>query len=509
MVGQEAKGFGEPLYYRYVPSSLNPRLPKQLQKPDSAVDDLLVGLHGNQAELAGGFADEQSIKREYGLGIHAQGGKTPLDQIQEDFPTTPSHIFGDSQKHKQNGMHDLMDAAAPVLHSLSNGARVLDGSEGLSMLSNHSHMDETTAAMQRLSMNGDGQYNVQARRHPYHQAGPTHAQVMDHRRGQQDRFFAQPQMAPAPSRPQGMPQYAMEGQAYGRQSYVYAPIEVSGYPQEMLYQTQEPRVAEMNYLQYHTQQPAHPQAGYWQDGTRTVVIPQMAQRDQQHLHVPVHLLHLYQQPQVVNHAPQTRMAHPSKMVPQASPQLSPTSMGQMDDKPKNQARRDVVDRRDRNGRGNDPRHAQPPRDVLVEEFRNTFGKSRQWDLRDLRGHVVAFCQDQHGSRFIQQKLEEATDTDKQLVFDEILPNAHSLMKDVFGNYVVQKLFEFGTHEQRSTLASLLVGQAVPLALQMYGCRVIQKVGCFSCFRGDGWLIVLFLAVGIGVRRYAAAPRTRG
>lgn len=32
----------------------------------------------------------------------------------------------------------------------------------------------------------------------------------------------------------------------------------------------------------------------------------------------------------------------------------------------------------------------------------------------------------------------------------------------------------GTAEQRACLASLLVGQAVLLALQMYGCRVIQK-----------------------------------
>ena len=114
------------------------------------------------------------------------------------------------------------------------------------------------------------------------------------------------------------------------------------------------------------------------------------------------------------------------------------------------------------------------RDPVVEDFRNTYGKGRQWEIRDLVGHVVAFCQDQHGSRFIQQRLEVATDPDKQIVFDEVLPSAHSLMTDVFGNYVIQKLFEFGTPDQCETLAALLMGQAVPLALQMYGCRVIQK-----------------------------------
>ena len=65
--------------------------------------------------------------------------------------------------------------------------------------------------------------------------------------------------------------------------------------------------------------------------------------------------------------------------------------------------------------------------------------------------MVEFSQDQHGSRFIQQKLERATPQEKSLVFQEISPSAHSLMTDVFGNYVIQKFFEFGTPEQKSQL----------------------------------------------------------
>lgn len=48
------------------------------------------------------------------------------------------------------------------------------------------------------------------------------------------------------------------------------------------------------------------------------------------------------------------------------------------------------------------------------------------------------------------------------------------MTDVFGNYVIQKFFEFGTNEQKATLAQKVRGHVLPLALQMYGCRVIQK-----------------------------------
>lgn len=38
------------------------------------------------------------------------------------------------------------------------------------------------------------------------------------------------------------------------------------------------------------------------------------------------------------------------------------------------------------------------------------------------GHTVQFCRDQHGSRFIQQKLEVSSEADKEAFFDEILPH---------------------------------------------------------------------------------------
>ena len=87
--------------------------------------------------------------------------------------------------------------------------------------------------------------------------------------------------------------------------------------------------------------------------------------------------------------------------------------------------------------------------------------------------IISF-QDQHGSRFIQQKLERASPSERQMVFQEILGAAYSLMTDVFGNYVIQKFFEFGTTEQKQALAQRIRGHVLPLALQMYGCRVIQK-----------------------------------
>ena len=112
------------------------------------------------------------------------------------------------------------------------------------------------------------------------------------------------------------------------------------------------------------------------------------------------------------------------------------------------------------------------------------------------GRVVEFAGDQYGSRFIQDKLQTATAEQRQMIFDEIVPQSVlQLSQDVFGNYasinwvqyaafmlivmlgqVVQKLFEYGTQIQKAILASTLEGRVVSLSMQVYSCRVVQKVG---------------------------------
>uniref|UniRef100_A0A915HNI9 PUM-HD domain-containing protein n=1 Tax=Romanomermis culicivorax TaxID=13658 RepID=A0A915HNI9_ROMCU len=109
---------------------------------------------------------------------------------------------------------------------------------------------------------------------------------------------------------------------------------------------------------------------------------------------------------------------------------------------------------------------------LLEEFRA--GRLPNLQLRDLVNHVIDFAQDQYGSRFIQQRLQYATDIEKQMVFNEILPSAHLLTINVFGNYVIQKFFELGTSSQKMQMLDQMRGKILNLTLNMYGCRVVQK-----------------------------------
>ena len=110
--------------------------------------------------------------------------------------------------------------------------------------------------------------------------------------------------------------------------------------------------------------------------------------------------------------------------------------------------------------------------TIMEDFR--INRSKRYELFDLKGMMIDFSTDQHGSRFIQQKLETSSEAEKEAVFSEIYPLALQLMTDVFGNYVIQKFFEYGSREHRISLAHVMQGHVLSLSLQMYGCRVVQK-----------------------------------
>ncbi|GJQ09504.1 hypothetical protein GpartN1_g1295.t1 [Galdieria partita] len=105
---------------------------------------------------------------------------------------------------------------------------------------------------------------------------------------------------------------------------------------------------------------------------------------------------------------------------------------------------------------------------------NSSSPVRNWELSDIRGHVAEFASDQHGSRFIQQKLEGSSLDEIRTLVAELGPDIDRLVIDVFGNYVVQKLLEYGDENIRQLLTKKLEGRMLSLSLHMYGCRVVQK-----------------------------------
>ena len=53
---------------------------------------------------------------------------------------------------------------------------------------------------------------------------------------------------------------------------------------------------------------------------------------------------------------------------------------------------------------------------------------------------------------MQQKLEECTELELELIFSEVLHGANDLITDVFGNYIIQKLLKFGSVNIKRALA---------------------------------------------------------
>lgn len=92
---------------------------------------------------------------------------------------------------------------------------------------------------------------------------------------------------------------------------------------------------------------------------------------------------------------------------------------------------------------------------LLEEFHNT-EKTKKWQLSQIYKHCVEFAKDQQGSRFLQTGIEKATPEERTKIFDELAPKAFELITDVFGNYVIQKFFQFGTEEQKQILLKAIV-----------------------------------------------------
>jgi len=104
------------------------------------------------------------------------------------------------------------------------------------------------------------------------------------------------------------------------------------------------------------------------------------------------------------------------------------------------------------------------------ELRTT---GKQPTMEALLGNVVEYSRNGHGSRFIQFKMETATDAEKQLLVDEILEDTVALANHPFGNYVIQNFLDHATKDQKYSIASTFHGHVVKLSTQAHGCRVIQ------------------------------------
>ncbi|OIV97658.1 hypothetical protein TanjilG_12415 [Lupinus angustifolius] len=108
------------------------------------------------------------------------------------------------------------------------------------------------------------------------------------------------------------------------------------------------------------------------------------------------------------------------------------------------------------------------------------GMSNQHCLNNLRGRVVLLAKDQSGRRLLISIMKrlKVTSNETSFIFLELLDHVAELMVDPFGNYVIQKLVEICTEEQRAIIILKLIQSnlmLVRICLNTYGTRSVEKL----------------------------------
>ncbi|MCD7455939.1 hypothetical protein HAX54_030226 [Datura stramonium] len=97
---------------------------------------------------------------------------------------------------------------------------------------------------------------------------------------------------------------------------------------------------------------------------------------------------------------------------------------------------------------------------------------------NLQNHVYLAAKDQLGCRYLQKIFDEGTSEDVQIIFNGIIHHIFELMKDPFGNYLVQKLLTVCSDEQRMQFVLMVTkdpGELVKASRTTHGTRVVQKL----------------------------------
>merc|ERR1719238_2545197 len=114
-------------------------------------------------------------------------------------------------------------------------------------------------------------------------------------------------------------------------------------------------------------------------------------------------------------------------------------------------------------------------DLLAKLRRQGAGSGLK--LYDLGSDAFEFASDQYGSLFVMKEVEAASEEDINQLFGQLLPKVDKLVTDPFGSCVIQKLLDHGQCgvECKRTFAKKLSGSICKLSVDLYGCRVVQKV----------------------------------
>ena len=96
-------------------------------------------------------------------------------------------------------------------------------------------------------------------------------------------------------------------------------------------------------------------------------------------------------------------------------------------------------------------------------------------LEYLAFNILPLSQDQAGCRFLQEKIENDPKNTVKIFFNNLIPNIITIMKDPFGNYLVQKLYPYLSQEDINIILEKISNDIFDLGSNMYATRCIQNI----------------------------------
>lgn len=110
-------------------------------------------------------------------------------------------------------------------------------------------------------------------------------------------------------------------------------------------------------------------------------------------------------------------------------------------------------------------------------------------MAQVQGYIYFMAKNQSGCRFLQKIFDEGTSQDVEIIFNEILNHVVEIMTNSFGNYLMQKLLEVCSEEQRMKIVLMVTENPrdlVRISLNTHGYYVRFLLAL--CFRK---LVLLF------------------
>ncbi|KAH0803447.1 Pumilio-family RNA binding repeat containing protein [Histomonas meleagridis] len=87
---------------------------------------------------------------------------------------------------------------------------------------------------------------------------------------------------------------------------------------------------------------------------------------------------------------------------------------------------------------------------------------------------LQMAKDRQGSRNLQQKIQAASESERNMIINELLPYLSQLVYDPCANYVIQKICDYCNESQRKVFLDFFLNNIQTIVEHQNGCRVLQK-----------------------------------